>query len=62
MYAQLFTHSPLLILPILSLALFAAVFVAIVVRVFARRAAAYDATASLPLDPAGKDDKEARHV
>ncbi len=65
MYAQLFTHSPLLILPLVSLALFGAVFFAVVVRVFARRASAYDDAASLPLERRREEEtekEEARHV
>ncbi len=57
MYAQLFTQSPLLVLPLVALALFGAVFFTVVVRVFARRAQTYDAAASLPLE-----NDEARHV
>lgn len=63
MYAQLFIHSPLLILPLVSLALFGAVFVAVVARVFARKASSYDTAAALPLDEAPRGDGQgARHV
>ena len=64
MYAQLFAQSPLLVLPLVALALFGAVFFAVVVRVFARRATSYDAAALLPLERSGEPttQHEERHV
>lgn len=45
----MFTDSPLLALPILSLALFLGAFVLITVRTYRRRAADYASVATLPL-------------
>jgi cbb3-type cytochrome oxidase subunit 3 len=49
MYRQLLEHSSLLIYPLIALVLFLAVFIAVVIRTFAKRADAYESTASLPL-------------
>jgi len=46
---EFFQDSPALIFPIVGLALFVAVFVAVVVRVLRTRSASYDKVASLPL-------------
>jgi cbb3-type cytochrome oxidase subunit 3 len=53
---QLFVESPLTVFPLIALALFFAVFVAIAARVLARKPASFDAVARLPLD-----DGEVRH-
>jgi cbb3-type cytochrome oxidase subunit 3 len=50
MYRQLLEKSPLLALPLISLVLFLACFVVIVVRTYARRSEAYAKTAGLPLE------------
>jgi hypothetical protein len=50
MYRDFFAHSHLLALPILSLAIFIAVFVGIVARVMGRRPEQYDNTAALPFE------------
>lgn len=50
MYRDFFVNSPVLALPVLSLAIFIAVFAGIVVRVMRRRPEAYDGAAALPLD------------
>jgi cbb3-type cytochrome oxidase subunit 3 len=49
-------HSNLLVLPILALFLFAAVFVAIFVRTYRRSAKSYDALANLPLAEESTDE------
>lgn len=49
MTRQLLEHSSLLIYPLIALVLFLAVFIAVCVRTFAKRAEAYESEASLPL-------------
>lgn len=49
MFKQLFEHSPLTSFSVIALVLFFAVFVTVVIRTFAKKASAYDATAALPL-------------
>lgn len=49
MYRQLLEHSSLLIYPLVALFLFLGVFIAQVIRTYARRATAYDSAAALPL-------------
>jgi hypothetical protein len=49
MTRQLLEHSNLLIFPLIALVLFLAVFVAVCVRTFARKAEAYTSEAALPL-------------
>lgn len=49
MFRQLLEHSPLLTFPLIALGLFLAVFIAVVVRTFAKRPEEYAATAALPL-------------
>ncbi len=49
MTRQLLEHSPLLIFPLISLVLFLAVFLAVVIRTYAKRAEAYATEAALPL-------------
>lgn len=49
MFRQLLDHSPLLTYPLFALVLFCTVYVAILLRTFARRPSAYDAAAALPL-------------
>jgi len=56
MYRDLMMHSTLLILPLLALFLFAAVFVAIVVRTFRHGAKDYEALANLPLAEESTDE------
>ena len=56
MYRDLMTHSTLLALPLLSLFLFAAVFVAIFVRTYRRGAKDYEAMAKLPLAEESTDE------
>lgn len=56
MYRELMTHSTLLALPLLALFLFIAVFTAIVVRTYRKRAAHYDDLARLPFGT--EDDDE----
>jgi len=56
MYRDLMTHSTLLVLPMLALFLFAAVFVTIFVRTFRRGAKEYDALANLPLAEESSDE------
>ncbi|MFI5301366.1 MAG: hypothetical protein ACHREM_25045 [Polyangiales bacterium] len=57
MFGALFVKSPLLVLPLLSLALFLAVFIGVIVTVWIRGAAAYRAIEALPLaDEKGEDD------
>lgn len=57
MHQQLLAQSPLLILPIVALFLFATVFVAVALRAFLTAQPVLDAMASLPL----ADEGEARH-
>ncbi len=49
MYRQLLEKSPLLVLPLFALLVFVAVFLAIVLRTYARKHEAYAREASLPL-------------
>lgn len=49
MTRQLLEHSSLLIFPLIALVLFVAVFVAVCIRTFAKRAEAYAPEAALPL-------------
>jgi cbb3-type cytochrome oxidase subunit 3 len=49
MFSRLLEHSSLLTFPLIALVLFLGVFIAVVVRTFAKKAAAYDAAAALPL-------------
>ena len=46
----LFEGNPLIVLPIVALAIFLGVFFAVTVRVLARKATTFDDVASLPLD------------
>ena len=57
MHAQLLSQSPLLILPLAALLLFATVFVAVALRTALTSQASVDRAAALPL----ADDDEARH-
>jgi hypothetical protein len=50
MYRQLLEHSPLLVLPIVALFLFIAVFCGIVLRTYGRKAESYAKDAGLPLE------------
>ena len=50
MTRQLLEHSSLLVFPLIALVLFLAVFIAVCVRTFAKRAEAYESEASLPLN------------
>ncbi len=50
MYRDFFIHSPVLVLPIISLLIFIVVFAGIVVRTMGRRPSTFDGVASLPLD------------
>ncbi|MBL8601680.1 MAG: CcoQ/FixQ family Cbb3-type cytochrome c oxidase assembly chaperone [Myxococcales bacterium] len=50
MYREFFSHSPLLMYPLLALALFLGVFSLIVARTLGRRADSFDDRAALPLD------------
>jgi len=50
MYREFFAHSNVLALPILSLAIFIAVFAAIVATVMRRRPEQYDSAAALPFE------------
>ena len=57
MTRQLLEHSNLLIFPLIALVLFLAVFIAVCIRTFARKADAYASEAALPLqhdDEGGK--------
>jgi hypothetical protein len=49
-HKDLLAHSPLLVLPLMALVLFVAVFFVVCVRTMAKRAPAYARVASLPLD------------
>ncbi len=60
MKSELLERSPLLILPIVALFLFLAVFVAMFVVTMKRRAPAYDPLARMPLDDDGDDQEGAR--
>ncbi len=57
MHAQLLSQSPLLMLPLAALLLFATVFIAVSVRALLTSRAAVDAASALPL----VDDGEVRH-
>ncbi len=50
MYAQMFRESPLLIMPLVSLVFFFAVFVAVVFRFLTKSKSAFDPMAALPLE------------
>ncbi len=50
MYREFFVHSPVLVLPIISLLIFITVFAGIVVRTMRRRPSTFDGIAALPLD------------
>lgn len=50
MYRDFFIHSPVLVLPIISLLIFIVVFAGIVVRTISRRPSSFEGIASLPLD------------
>jgi cbb3-type cytochrome oxidase subunit 3 len=49
MFRQLLEHSSLLSYPLVALVIFLTVYVLVFLRTFARKPAAYDATAALPL-------------
>jgi hypothetical protein len=53
MYRELFESSPLLLLPLVAMAMFMTAFVTIIVRVIANGRAAYDEAARLPLEGGG---------
>lgn len=50
MYRDFFVHSPVLVLPIISLLIFITVFAGIVVRTMRRRPSSFEGVAALPLD------------
>jgi hypothetical protein len=50
MYKDLFTQSPIMVLPIVALLLFLGVFVAVLLRTFARKSDRFDAVARLPME------------
>ncbi len=50
MYAQMFRESPLLVMPLISLVFFFAVFIAVVWRFMSKSKSAYDPMAALPLE------------
>lgn len=56
MFGDLMVHSTLLVLPLLALFIFAAVFVAIFVRTYRRSAKDYEALANLPLAEESTDE------
>jgi len=56
MLRDLVTRSPILTIPLAALFLFLTVFVANLVRTYARRASAYDPIARLPLDEESTDE------
>jgi hypothetical protein len=62
MYAQLFLKSPLLILPLVALALFVGVFTAVCLRLWWLGAPAFDEVSRLPLDEGRDDRAEASHA
>ncbi len=49
MHRELLSQSPLLILPIVAMFVFIAVFIAVLVRTMSKRASDYDAIAGSPL-------------
>ena len=55
MHRELLSHSPLLILPIASMFVFLAVFIAVLIRTMSKRASAYDPIAALPLSETTPD-------
>jgi len=50
MWRQFFTQSPVLALPMISMAIFMLTFAAVVIRTFRKKAGGFDPLASLPLD------------
>ncbi len=50
MWRQFFTQSPVLALPVLSMAIFMLTFAAVVFATFRKKAHGYDPLAALPLD------------
>ncbi len=63
MQRELFSHSPLLLLPIVAMFVFLAVFIAVLIRTMSKRASAYDPIAALPLSDAMPEplSQETRH-
>lgn len=65
MKSELLARSPMLVLPLIALFLFVAVFVAMFIVTMKKRAPAYDPLARMPLDEdsgsdGGASEKEAR--
>lgn len=50
-YTEFFQRSPLLIFPLIGLALFITVFTLVLIRTFGKRGRALQAYAALPLEP-----------
>jgi hypothetical protein len=49
MYKALFAHSPLLVLPLLALGIFATVFMSILIATFLKKSVAFEPVSALPL-------------
>ncbi len=63
MHRELLSRSPLLVLPIVAMFVFLAVFIAVLIRTMSKRASAYDPIAALPLSETTPDalPQETRH-